>query len=241
MATSGQTIYQLNRNAIISAALRKIGVLAKGQTADSTDLANGQEALNAIIAECQTLGMPLWARAEYSVTLVAGQRDYTLGVGQTIATPFPLKIQKANLVVTGAGMSAQEVFPVARQDFVILSMGSTGTPNSYSYQPFVNYGVLSLWPKPDTVAVNTYTLKLTYQRPFEGFTAANETPDFPQEWQNALIYNLAAALAPEYGVPLPDRQMLNKEAKTHLDLALDGGAEEASLYLQPDRLHHYGF
>jgi hypothetical protein len=234
MATSGDTTYELTRNQFIEAAMRKCGRLAKGQSADSTDLANGMLALNSIIAEYQTLGMALWARTDYSVTLVAGQRNYTIGDGQTINTPFPLKMQKVVLeTVTGGSM--REIFPTAYQDFRLLNTESTGVPVSYTYQPKVNLGVLSLWPLPDATSAAAYTLQLTYQRPFEGFSAAGETPDFPQEWQNALIYNLAVALAPEYGVPLEDRKLLMQEAEKHLNTALQGSAEEASFYFQVDR------
>lgn len=231
MTTSGTTIYELSRDSIIKAAMRKVAALSKGQTPDATDLANGQEALNALVAEFQTLGMPLWARKDYTITLVAGQRDYTIGVGQTIATPFPLRMQKV-VLETISGGSTRDLIPVAYQDFVMLNTESSGPPVNYSYQPKINIGVLSVWPLPDTVSVSTYSLKITYQRPFEGFTAASETPDFPQEWQNALIYNLAVSLAPEFGVPLEDRKVLKDEAKQHLETALQSGVEEASMYFQ---------
>lgn len=234
MATSSDTTYELSRNNIIEAAMRKCGRLAKGQSADATDLGNGMQALNAVIAGLQTLGMPLWARKDYSVTLVAGQRDYTLGEGQTINTPFPLKMQKV-VLETISGGAMREVFPVAYQDFRLLNTESTGAPTCYSYQPKVNVGVLSLWPLPTSTDVSTYTLQLTYQRPFEGFTGASETPDFPQEWQNALIYQLAVVLAPEFGVPLEDRKALREEAKEWLGYALQGGAEETSLFFQANR------
>jgi hypothetical protein len=234
MATSSDTTYEITRNQIIEAAMRKCGRLAKGQSADSTDLSNGMLALNSIIAEYQTLGMALWARKDYSVTLVTGQRDYTIGDGQTINTPFPQKMQKVVLeTVTGGSM--REIFPVAYQDFRLLNTESTGVPTSYTYQPKINLGVLSLWPLPDSTSATAYTLQLTYQRPFEGFSAAGETPDFPQEWQNALIYNLAVSLAPEFGVPLEDRKLLMQEAEKHLNNALQGSAEEASFYFQIDR------
>lgn len=234
MTTSADTTYELTRNQIIEAAMRKGGRLAKGQSADSTDLTNGTIALNSLIAELQSAhSMPLWARKDYSVTLVTGQRDYTIGDGQTINTPFPLKMEKV-ILETITGGSMREIFPVAYQDFRILNTETTGTPSNYTYQPKINVGVLSIWPLPDATAVTTYTLQLTYQRPFEGFTAAGETPDFPQEWQNVLIYGLAVSMAPEWGVPIEDRRELKKEYKEHLDNMVD--MEEASLYFQPNRM-----
>jgi hypothetical protein len=235
MTTSADTTYELTRNTIIEAAMRKCARLAKGQSADSTDLANGMEALNAIIAEFQKVhGMPLWARKDYSVTLVASQRDYTLGSGQAIDTPFPLKMEGVYLETISGG-AMRELLPVAYKDFRLLNTESTGTPVNYSYTPKINYGVLSIWPLPTSTDVSAYTLQLTYQRPFEGFTAAGETPDFPQEWQNAMIYALAVSLAPEYGVPLEDRRMLKTEAKEHLDSVLLGDNDD-SIYFQINRI-----
>jgi hypothetical protein len=228
MATSGDTTYELTRNQIIEAAMRKCGRLAKGQSADSTDLTNGTIALNSIIASFQKVhGMPVWARADHNITLVASQRDYTL------ASPFPIKIHAAYLeTITGGAM--RELQPIAYTDFRLLNTESTGTPVNYTYQPRINTGTLSIWPLPTSSDVTAHTLTITYQRPFEGFTAAGETPDFPQEWQNALIYELAVVLAPEFGVPLDDRKLLRAEAKDHLENVMLN-EETESLFFQIDR------
>lgn len=44
----------------------------------------------------------------------------------------------------------------------------------------------------------TETLEFVYHRPFEDFDSAANTPDFPQEWYEALKYNTALRVAPEY-------------------------------------------
>jgi hypothetical protein len=130
--------------------------------------------------------------------------------------------------------SVQSVEVIADSEFGLLNVGSTGRPTSCTYQPFINYGVLKVWPTPDSEAASNWTLDLTYQSPFEGFTAASETPDFPQEWQMALIWALAADLAPEYGLPITDRDRLDKKAKEYMDMAMSGGMEDASLFIKPD-------
>ena len=94
--------------------------------------------------------------------------------------------------------------------------------------------MLRVWPVPDSTTIADRTLHISYLYPFEGFTAANDTPYFPREWNNALIYGLADLLAPEYGVPLEDRSTLKREAKDHRELALDFGMENASLTFSPD-------
>jgi hypothetical protein len=231
MATSGITVFELSRDSLIAAALRKLGVLAQGDSPTTEDLTNGMQALNTLVSEYQTLGMPLWKRTQYSLALVASTITYTIGIGQTTNTVFPLKILEA--VIRDSSGSAQIVNQISRDQFNLLSTASTGKPVQFTYQPYTNYGVLKVWPSPNTA----YTMEVTYQAPVEGFTSAAETPDFPQEWQNALIYGLALLLAPEYGVPLNDRGWLSKEQEKHLDIAMDFNYENASVYIQATREH----
>lgn len=229
MATSGVTLLEMTRDSIVNAALRKIGVVGEGVVANAEQLTTGSESLNTLVQEFATLGMPLWKRTELDIPMVVNQRDYTVGVGQTINTAFPLKLTQATLAYTGAG-TQQDVEIKASQDFNLLPTTSTGTPVSLKYQPFINYGVVSVWPLPSSAS---YTLTITYQKPYDVFTAAGDTPDFPQEWQNALIYNLALLLSDDYGLPLPDKQWLEKQATKHLSQALDAGTEEGSVFIQP--------
>lgn len=242
MSTSGQTIIEMSTATIVAAALRKIGALALGQTPITEETTNCTEALNNLVAEFQTLGMPLWARKTYNVAMVAGQQLYTIGVGQAVNTPFPLKILQAWTVATTGG-SIQELWPNAIDVFNRLPQTtSTGTPSQYVYQPFINYGQLKIWPIPDATTISSRILTISYMAPFEGFVASSDTPYFPREWNNALVYGLADLMAPEYGVPLNDRGMLKKEAEAHREMALDFGLENASLTFQPaENWNSYGY
>lgn len=230
MATSGVTILQLSRDSIINAALRKIGVIGEGVVANAEQLLTGTEALNTLVMEFATLGMPLWKRTELALSMVAGQRVYTIGVGQTINQPFPLKISEATFQYVGSN-SEQDVEIKANYDFNLLPSNSQGVVVSMKYQPFINFGVVTVWPTPSTA---NGTLTLTYQAPYDVFVDGANTPDFPQEWQNALIYNLSLLLSDEYGIPLPDKQWIEKQATKHLSQALDFGTEEASVTLYPE-------
>lgn len=232
MATSGQTISQLNRDQIINSALRKIGVLGEGDTANADQLSKGQEALNVTLLTLMTFGMSLWKRSELPITMVTGQPTYTIGEGLAIDTPFPTKVLQATMEVAGNN-SQIDMEIKARYDFNLLPTNSQGTPVSVSYQPFVNYGVLSVWPTPDASLPAGSTVTLTYQEPFDLFTTGTETPDFPQEWQQALIYTLALTLADENGLPLPDKQWMEKQADKFLAMALSFGTEEGSITFYP--------
>lgn len=241
MTTSGQTIIEMNRDSICNAALRKIGAIPLGQVGSAVEITNGTEALNNLVAEFQTLGMPLWARKTYVVPLVAGQIQYIIGVGQAVNTPFPLKVLQA-WTVANTGGGVQELWPNAIDVYNRLPRGTgvQGIPSQYMYQPRINQGEFNIWPAPDATTVSTRTLTISYMAPFEGFVNAADTPYFPREWNNALIYGVADLLAAEYGVPLNDRGMLKKEAETHRETALDFGLENASLTFQPSENWTYG-
>ena len=229
MTTSSRYYYQLTRDEIATAALRKLGVIAEGQTPSAQNLADAQVALNSTIAELRSKGMPLWARNEYTFTPTTNV--YTIGEGMTLNTPFPVKLLQAYRLDSSNAKVPMEL--VAREDFNILPRNSNGIPIKVNYQPFINYGTISIWPTPDST--NTATITLVYQRPFQYFTAGTETMDFPEEWYNAIIYKTAVLLAPEWGIPLQDRQMLMTEAKQYIDDALENGQEDASLFIQPQR------
>lgn len=228
MATSSTYSYQLTRNEIIQSALRKLGVLAEGQTPSTQNYADGMMALNTVISQLRAVGMPLWARSEYTFTPTTS--TYTMGTGMTLNTPFPVRMFQA-FRSNGSAKIPMEI--VAREDFNILPASSNGSPLKVNYQQFVNYGIVSLWPSPDST--NTETVTLVYQRPFQYFTTSTETMDFPEEWYNALIYTTAVLLAPEWGIPLQDRQMLKAEAKEYTEMASESGQESGSFFVQPER------
>lgn len=233
MTTSGTTIIEMSRDSICKAALRKLGAIALGQTPTTTEYTNATEALNNLVGEFQTLGMPLWARKDYTVVMVANQTSYTIGEGEANNTAYPLKILQA-WTVADTGGSIQELWPNSIDAFNRLpTSGAPGIPSQYNYQPFINYGVLRIWPAPDSTTASNRDLHISYMAPFEGFVSSSDTPYFPQYWNNALIYGLVDLLAPEYGIPLNDRGMFKKEAKDHLETALDFGMENASLTFAP--------
>jgi hypothetical protein len=230
MTTSGVTTVQLTRNEMIAASLRKLGVVAAGQTPTTEDYTNGAQAYNALISSFRALGMPIWKRTEYSWTPTT--QSYNIGTGYTLDTDYPLKIYQAYRMAS-SGTSKIPMDVISDYDYNMLPTTTGGTPLKLTYQPKNNFGTIKLWPVPDSS--NTDVVYITYQSPFEYFSASTETMDFPEEWYEPLIYGLAVRLAPEYGIPLPDRQDLRKEAQMYLDNVLGMGAEDGSIFFSPSR------
>lgn len=235
MTTSGNTVYQLSRNDIILAAHKKMGIVAKGQDIETDDYTNGALQLNVLIAWLRTKGMPLWARKTYTFTPVLDTYSYNIGIGQTFNTVFPLKLLQAYRIDSPTNGARIQMDILPDYNFNILpQQNNTGSPIQITYQPLINYGILKVWPTPDAGSVTNDTITIVYTAPFEYFSAATDTMAFPEEWYNPLIYYLAVQLSPEWGIPLQDRQKLQSEAEMFLQGVLDFGAEESSIFLQPD-------
>ena len=233
MTTSGNTIAQLTRDEIITDALGHLVVLGEGQTPNATQLTKGTRLLNNIVSEFRALGMQAWARAKTNITFITGQTDYVIGVGEATNLPYPTYIYsiEASLPPFDTTILMNQV---SIYDYNMLPPGGTGTPVNYTYQPQVNKGTISVWPTPDASVPAGTLMTVTYQRPMEVFNAATDTPDFPQEWGNALTFTLALVWSDTYGVPEAKKGWLEKQAEKHLATALSISNEQGSFYIQKD-------
>lgn len=232
MATSGSTDWTQNRDQVITGALRKLAVLPSGGSPTTAQTNDAVDALNGLVKVFHADGMPLWKITSHTFSLTDGTNSYTIGVGQTLNTAKPLRVFQAIRTSSEGNEIPMNVYP--RYDYNELPItNSEGIPINLYYQPLNTTGVIKLWPTPDSTAVGT-TITIHYQAPFEDMDSAANTFDFPSEWIQPLIYNLAWTLAPEYGLPPTDRKTLSEEARYWHEKVLSMGSEEGSIYLQPE-------
>lgn len=224
MATSGTTTWSLNRDQVIKGALRKLVVIPSGGTPTTSQVNDATEALNALVKVFQADGMPLWKMSQGTFTTVSGTSSYTLATKA-------LRIVEAFYTPSGGINTPLNL--MNQYDFMMLPRSTTitGVPTNMYHQPLRTTSQVQLWPNPeDSTTVITYF----YQSMYEDMTGASDDFDFPSEWIQPLIYNLAWSLAPEFGIPIKDREMLASEAKYWKDYVLSMGSEEGSLFLQPN-------
>lgn len=231
MTTSNSTNWSLNRDQVITSALRKLAVLPSGGTPTTAQVNDAVDSLNAIVKAFQADGMQLWKMSETSFTVTSGTSTYTVGPSQTVNCPKPIRIVQADWTPSGGTNTPLNIYN--RYDFNDLPQGTsyTGSPVNFYYQPLQTTGVIKLWPTPDN---STTVIKFQYQSMFEDMDASTDDFDFPSEWMQALIYTLAWSLAPEYGIPPTDRGLLQKEAQYWHEYVLSMGSEEGSIFLQPN-------
>ena len=234
MSTSGIYSIQYTSDQLTEAALRKLGVLADQQTPSTENYTNGRVAQNFLFAELRTLKIPLWKRNVYSFSPTVGNSSYLIGTGQTLNTPYPLHLFQAWRQDSGS-TSKVPLQIISNYDYNQYPLNSGGLPLQLTYQPKVNYGEIKVWPVPDVSAAANSTIYISYQEPFQYVISGSDTIDFPEEFYLPIVYRLATLLAPEWGIPLMDRQALKAEANEYMDRVLTTGEEDASFFIEPRR------
>jgi hypothetical protein len=229
MSTSGTTDFSVTRDDIIKRALRLIGATSQGETPTATQISEAALSLNGLVKAWAADGMPLWAITEKTLTLISGQAVYT------VSNPKPLKVLQAWNHNTTSNVDIPMRIITQAEYNVLGNKTSAGNPIQVYYDPRRDIGEMHLFPVPTTVEQSANAIKYVCQIPFEDFDASTDNPDFPQEWYDAITYGLATRLAPEYGVPIPDRKVLWQEMSVIKQEALNFGLEEGSLYFGVER------
>lgn len=229
MTTSGTYDFSVNRDQLIYGALRLAGVIAQGETPNASQVSDAATTLNMLVKAWMADGMPIWAITTVTIPMVAGQNTYTISTPSRLLKP----IQAWNRDTT-----SQVDIPVrmiSREEYNILgNKSTTGNPIQLYFEPNRDSTNVYMFPTPDSTSQAQNVMYLVAQRPYQDFDAATDTPDFPQEWYEALKYGLAVRLAGEYNVDIETRRVLVAEAASIKQEALSFGTEENSLYFQRD-------
>ena len=83
-----------------------------------------------------------------------------------------------------------------QQYYNIPNKLQTGTPTSFYYDPQMDNGIFHCWLAPSS---SKGLFMVTHVREVDDFDAANDNPDFPVEWSEALTYGLAMRIGSAYG------------------------------------------
>ena len=237
MSLSNSFDFTLNRNALITKALRMIGAISAEQEPTTSEISHGSESLNLMIKAWQADGMQIWAVTQLSVTPIIGKYKYTFGLnGDISVSGLPQEIYEIHRRETSTVVDVP-LNRLARVDYWQLSDKDTqGTPVNYYFDQKVtnNQASLYIWPAPDSNFNTNYTLEVLYQKPFDDMDSATDTLAFPQPWELAIVYGLAHLLAVEYGLPNADRNALKKDAYEEKLRVMDWDTEHASIFLTPD-------
>jgi len=217
---------------IITASYRMVGLIPDGGTPTAAQLSQGLVHFNSMLKNWMGYGVDTWARASYTIPLVAGQASYSVGPGGDYDDARPLRVLFGYRSYSSIDVPLNEY---SKQEYYnIPNKAQAGIPVQYYYDQESPVGNIFLWPVPDATLI-PMSVTFDVMIPFSE-SALGTVPDMPDHWVEAAINNLAIKFAVMNGRPV--NQHLDKLAQTSLDLAKKQEYEQADIYLQPD--YRYG-
>lgn len=121
---------------------------------------------------------------------------------------------------------------LALKDFLLLPIETNGEPVNYCFFREAEDGKLMVWGTP--TKFGEY-LRFSYVEPITLLSDARSTPDFPDEYYEAVEDGLAAQLASQYGAPLDRQQILEARAKESKENAMLHDNEDESYDITPNQ------
>lgn len=250
--TTGYNFFPTAGEIILSALeLLRVNDMENALTPTSAQYTRAIQALNFMLTGWQNQGLQLWSKKSTTLTLVQSKSSYTFGsfAGADINLPKALRLYNVMLRETTSSTSITdtpiEILP--EKDYQRLSNKFVdGRPTSCWYDPRyelgANFGASTLGIiyiyQPAAAQFAGQQLVISYQRPWNDFNAITDLIDFPQEWLEAVKYNLAVRLAPVYGQPMLEYDRMKKLADDILLEAQGGDKEDTSIYIQPANRHN---
>ncbi len=222
------------REDIVFDAFRKLGIPGDGDSLSNDQLTAGIRAYNSMINTFQAKhGLPLWKRDNYTYSMaLLSTGSASIGKNLSLHTPSdPVRILGAWRVSTSGNIPLTRYSHSQFTD--IPTPTQTGTPVIFNTSEKTSSQVISLWPLPTTDIQTTYSLLVTVLTKFNVAATDTSSPEFPDHWEEAIIYGLSVRLAPEYGIALDRGNELKKEAKEYLDIALNEDNEDGSIFFSP--------
>lgn len=214
---------------LITAAYRTVGIVADTGNATTEQLNTGLVTYNLMVKSWSSIANDTWGRADKTFSLTAGTASYLLGpgAGDDVDIPRPYRILNAYRTFDSQDVPLTQIGK--QQYFSLPTKTSTGLPVQFSYQPGTLNGTLYVWPVP-AAADLPCTMTIDYVKTM-GVAALSDTPDMPDEWQEATMLNLAVRLADKYGKPLSQTLMIR--AQESLDRASNSTYEAADVIVRP--------
>jgi hypothetical protein len=179
-------------NAIINAAYLKCGIRSPDGIKDTEAL----EALNNMLSSWSAdMAIPAHIRGEE--TLVIGQAEYTIGSGGDFDIVRPLSI--SNMYLTDSDNYSYQLEQVSSKDYGRIGQKTLeGRPENFHYYPSYSLGKIFFNKEAD----KAYTLCYEVLQYITEFAALDETVSLPNEYKEALVYNLAIRLAENNSIEL---------------------------------------
>ncbi len=178
---------------LINTAMRKPGILAAGEEASPEEFRDVKAELMRMIDTWRLEELMVYVNTIEQFSLQPGAAAYAIGDGAAWDTPRPVKIPYAT-IKDGAGGSFPLVALTSAEYSQLGHKGSVGRPRAFYYQPSMPIGEVRFDKIPDDP-----TVELVLSQPLTLPEQLTDTISFPPGYEDALIYNLAVRICPDFG------------------------------------------
>lgn len=179
---------------LFKSSLRIIGAIAQGETPSATELADGLATFNDMLDSWSNETLYIFAKAIEDFSTVVSQGAYTMGPSGDFNTTRPMGIDGAS-IVSNANEYPMEDLTLDQWQVVQQKTTQSNIPTKFYQVDTYPLLTLNLWPVPSAVqTVRVYSWKALTQ-----VATAGDTISLPPGYNQALKYNFAILLAPEYG------------------------------------------
>lgn len=218
---------------IITAALKKSGVLGVGQSASAEDTTDAFNDLNQMLAQWQRKRWMVYHLVDVSY-VSTGAQSYTVGTGGNFNVARPDRLEASFFRQTIPSQPNLIDYPLqlleAREDYNNIALKSLTTFPQYAfYDAAYPTGNLYVWPVPTS---GIYEIHITLKEQLGSLAAPGSVINLPPEYMAALIWNLAARLRPSYQLQ-PD-PTVTAMAKDSLNLINNANAQVPRLRMPSD-------
>ena len=213
---------------IINLALKTANVVGVGQSSLPEDINDCFNMLNMMIAQWQRRRYMVYNLKTVSIT-ATGATSYTIGLGQQFNTERPAKIEAAFIRMQG-GSTLPVDYPLqvlrAKEDYDRISIKTLNAfPQYVFYDSTFPVGNVFVWPVPN----NQYQIFLTVMTQLQAFQNLSEVIVMPNEYLDALQWNLADRILTIYG--LPENPKITRYAEVSMRAIMENNSQIPLLHM----------
>jgi hypothetical protein len=187
--------------AIISTALRNIGVLATGETPTADQVSDALAALNDVLETWSTQSLAVYGGAVETFAGSVGQASYSIGLTGTWITDRPVRVDGAFATINGVDFPIEIIGLDQYNDIAVKS--TQGIPEQLCYVNDFPNALIYLYPVPP----QTIAISLDLPRLLTAIADASTVVNLPPGYARALQWAVAVEIAPQYGIDVTPMMM----------------------------------
>jgi hypothetical protein len=202
--------YRAGRARINRRALSMVGALALEDPISAEQEAQCSVALMGVLRNWENRRVFLWKLQQVTITTVAGTPSYTISTD-----PAVIDIEQAAIVDSNNFDDPISVKSWRDYNRFVLDKAAPGRPTVLAVRRTTGDPLAYLHPVPDAV----YSIRTLAVCRLKDYDTSGSTPDFPVNFEEALVYALADRLFDEYPGTQGQRDRIAAKAETEFVLA----------------------